>query len=564
MNIPNTRGGIILKKAILIVFLAIFSFTLFASDYAAKLTRAGEVLSQDFWVSTEELQQALDATIANARSQGVELDPYFDNMYLPSKVALKLMLVSYIVDEKIVDIYALENSLLPDESEVESETDAMLSQYTSSPEIVTQIEAIYGSIDNFRKEIRNYVYQSLKAGVVQDNIAPLNDEALTAYFEQNKENLKNSYEYIRARHILLSDEATATSLKNKINAGEITFAEAALQFSIDSGTATNGGQLGAIQRGQTVAEFEEAILTAPIGELYGPVKSQFGYHLIIVEERKSIESLNDIVSDPQNYNDFVSTYQNDTYSAWIEKYIADNAFGYEILDPELLLYDDYTKVMNDESGATAMVVELAAKLFGPSATGNPLPVEYAIFIQLSDSLGLTENPNYKLAIEKLYEIGEKRGMIMELIFQLKGDDPAVATDYYNGWLIELENIFADPQLLQMQLSQYGQSFVQYVFNTIDQIDASLGQLLAGEMKAETRKAALDVLLRNNDLSLDLNYDPAWQKEKLAARLVYLKDYFVLEPSSDIQYEIDSITSQLETLETQDSTPTDTGEATSTD
>ncbi|HNS66709.1 MAG TPA: peptidylprolyl isomerase, partial [Mesotoga infera] len=92
-----------MKKAILIVFLAIFSFTLFASDYAAKLTRAGEVLSQDFWVSTEELQQALDATIANARSQGVELDPYFDNMYLPSKVALKFMLVSYIVDEKIVD-----------------------------------------------------------------------------------------------------------------------------------------------------------------------------------------------------------------------------------------------------------------------------------------------------------------------------------------------------------------------------------------------------------------------------------------------------------------------------
>lgn len=564
MNIPNTRGGIILKKAILIVFLAIFSFTLFASDYAAKLTRAGEVLSQDFWVSTEELQQALDATIANARSQGVELDPYFDNMYLPSKVALKLMLVSYIVDEKIVDIYALENSLLPDESEVESETDAMLSQYTSSPEIVTQIEAIYGSIDNFRKEIRNYVYQSLKAGVVQDNIAPLNDEALTAYFEQNKENLKNSYEYIRARHILLSDEATATSLKNKINAGEITFAEAALQFSIDSGTAANGGELGTIQRGQTVAEFEEAILTAPIGELYGPVKSQFGYHLIIVEERKSIESLNDIVSDPQNYNDFVSTYQNDTYSAWIEKYIADNAFDYEILDPELLLYDDYTKVMNDESSATAMVVELAAKLFGPSTTGNPLPIEYAIFIQLSDSLGLTENPNYKLAIEKLYEIGEKRGMIMELIFQLKGDDPAVATDYYNGWLIELENIFADPQLFQTQLSQYGESFVQYVFNTIDQIDASLGQLLAGEMKAETRKAALDVLLRNNSLALDLSYDPAWQKEKLAARLVYLKDYFVLEPSSDIQYEIDSITSQLETLETQDSTPTDTGEATSTD
>ncbi|HQQ56887.1 MAG TPA: peptidylprolyl isomerase, partial [Mesotoga sp.] len=410
-----------MKKAILIVFLAIFSITILAGGYVAQLTRAGVTLSEEFWISSEELQQALEATIANARSQGVELDPYFDNMYLPSEIALKLMLVSYIVDEKVVDIYALENSLLPDESEVESETDAMLSQYASSPEMVAQIEAIYGSMDNFRKEIRNYIYQSLKAVVVQDNIAPLNEEALSTYFEQNKENLKNSYEYIRPRHILLSDEATATGLKNRINAGEITFAEAALQYSIDSGTAANGGQLGTIQRGQTVAEFEEAILTAPIGVLYGPVKSEFGYHLIIVEERKSIESLNDIVSDPQIYNDFVSAYQNDTYYAWIEKYIADNAFDYEILDPELLLYDDYTKVMNDENGATAMVVTLATKLFGPSATENPLPVEYAVFIQLSDSLALTESPNYRLAIERLYEIGEKRGMIMELIFQLKGD-----------------------------------------------------------------------------------------------------------------------------------------------
>jgi len=563
MNIPNTRGGIILKKAILIVFLAIFSITILAGGYVAQLTRAGVTLSEEFWISSEELQQALEATIANARSQGVELDPYFDNMYLPSEIALKLMLVSYIVDEKVVDIYALENSLLPDESEVESETDAMLSQYASSPEMVAQIEAIYGSMDNFRKEIRNYIYQSLKAVVVQDNIAPLNEEALSTYFEQNKENLKNSYEYIRPRHILLSDEATATGLKNRINAGEITFAEAALQYSIDSGTAANGGQLGNIQRGQTVAEFEEAILTAPIGVLYGPVKSEFGYHLIIVEERKSIESLNDIVSDPQIYNDFVSAYQNDTYYAWIEKYIADNAFDYEILDPELLLYDDYTKVMNDENGATAMVVTLATKLFGPSATENPLPVEYAVFIQLSDSLALTESPNYRLAIERLYEIGEKRGMIMELIFQLKGDDPAVATDYYNGWLVELENIFADPQLLQTQLSQYGESFVQYVFSTIDQIDAVLGQLLAGEMKVETRKTALDVLLRNNSLALDLNYDPVWQKEKLTSRLAYLKDYASIEPSSDIQYEIDSIASQLEGLETQDSTPTDTQEATST-
>jgi hypothetical protein len=43
-------------------------------------------------------------------------------------------------------------------------------------------------------------------------------------------------------------------------------------------------------------------------------------------------------------------------------------------------------------------------------------------------------------------------MIMDMIFQLKGDDPAVATDYYNGWLIELENIFADLSYFKCNLA----------------------------------------------------------------------------------------------------------------
>ena len=151
----------------------------------------------------------------------------------------------------------------------------MMEMYTSSPDMVEQIEAIYGSMDAFRSEIRNYVSDALKAELVQESVAPLNDDALAAYFEEFKTEIKNQFETIRARHILVTEEATATELMDRINSGEITFAEAALQFSIDSSTAANGGELGSIVRGQTVPEFEEAILAAPIGELYGPVQSEF-------------------------------------------------------------------------------------------------------------------------------------------------------------------------------------------------------------------------------------------------------------------------------------------------
>lgn len=538
-----------MKKAILIGLLAIFSITLFASDYVVKIMKNGEPISQDYWISWAELEEAFEATLANARSQGIELDPYFDSSNLPSEKALKVTIVPYIVDQKLVDYYAMENDLLPSESEVASETEAMLPQYTSNPETLKQIESVYGSLENFTSELRKYVYEYLKGNMVQEKVAPINEEALAKYFQENSQELKASFESIRARHILVTDEATALALKERIERGEITFGEAAMQYSIDSGSAVEGGELGYLQRGQTVPEFEEAILNAPVGKLYGPVKSDYGYHLIIVEERNEINSVQDIAANPENYSEFVNRYQNEAYGDWIENYVTENNFEYELLDGELALYDSYMKVMGDQNAATAMAVELAAKLFGPTAIENPSPEQYAVFIQLSEMLGLTNNPNYKLAIEKLYSIGEKRGLILEMVYRLKGDDPAIALDYYSFRLAELENIFSNPQLLQTQLGQYGQSFVEYVFNSIDEINNSLKALLGREMEPKTESAILDTLLRNNALAIELNFDPDWQEEKLNEKLDYLNLLKEIEPSQELETEIDATVSELEALKT---------------
>ncbi|RLL92664.1 peptidylprolyl isomerase, partial [Mesotoga sp. HF07.pep.5.2.highcov] len=358
-----------MKKFLLILLAAFFSLTLIGAEYAVRITKGGEAVSKEFWITREEIEQAFNATVANAASQGIILDPYFDSYFTPSELGLKTMIIPYIVDEKLIDYFAWESNLIPSEEEIDAETDSMMEMYTSSPDMVEQIEAIYGSMDAFRSEIRNYVSDALKAELVQESVAPLNDDALAAYFEEFKTEIKNQFETIRARHILVTEEATATELMDRINSGEITFAEAALQFSIDSSTAANGGELGSIVRGQTVPEFEEAILAAPIGELYGPVQSEFGYHLIIVEERNEINSLEDVVNSA-SYNDFVSGYQNDTYNRWIESYIEENKFDYEILDNELLFYNEYAKAKATEETANEFFVEIASGIFGDGTSSE--------------------------------------------------------------------------------------------------------------------------------------------------------------------------------------------------
>ena len=96
---------------------------------------------------------------------------------------------------------------------------------------------------------------------------------------------------LRARHILLptGQEDQARQLKTRIQSGAISFAAAARQFSED-GSKVDGGDLGWFGRGRMVAPFEQAAYAASVGEVVGPVVSQFGVHLIEVTDRASQEA----------------------------------------------------------------------------------------------------------------------------------------------------------------------------------------------------------------------------------------------------------------------------------
>ena len=87
----------------------------------------------------------------------------------------------------------------------------------------------------------------------------------------------------RARHILVPDEKTCASLKAEIDGGA-DFAELARKHSTCP-SGKQGGDLGEFSPGQMVKEFDEVVFNKEVGKVHGPVKTQFGYHLVEVTER---------------------------------------------------------------------------------------------------------------------------------------------------------------------------------------------------------------------------------------------------------------------------------------
>ena len=86
-----------------------------------------------------------------------------------------------------------------------------------------------------------------------------------------------------ARHILVETEEVCNDLKSQIeNGGD--FAAVAAEFSACP-SGKSGGDLGKFSKGQMVKEFDDVVFTEELNKVHGPVKTQFGYHLIEITER---------------------------------------------------------------------------------------------------------------------------------------------------------------------------------------------------------------------------------------------------------------------------------------
>ena len=113
-------------------------------------------------------------------------------------------------------------------------------------------------------------------------VAP--EAELKKYYDEQIGQIKPSEE-VRARHILVEGEEDAKKIAARVKGGE-DFAKIAKEVSKDTGSGAEGGDLGFFAREQMVPEFANAAFGMKAGEISNPVKSQFGFHIIKVEERR--------------------------------------------------------------------------------------------------------------------------------------------------------------------------------------------------------------------------------------------------------------------------------------
>jgi foldase protein PrsA len=185
------------------------------------------------------------------------------------------------IDDQVIMNQAKELKLEATDKEVQDEIDAMVK------------ERFEGDNAKFEEALKQYnltkedLFQDYKVNVTAQKIATkdvqISEAEIKDHYDKNKETL-GTPEQLKARHILVKDEAKAKELYDKLKADPNQFEALAKENSEDPGSKEKGGMLEPFGKGAMVPEFETAAFAAKVNEINAPVKSEFGYHIIQVLE----------------------------------------------------------------------------------------------------------------------------------------------------------------------------------------------------------------------------------------------------------------------------------------
>ncbi len=138
--------------------------------------------------------------------------------------------------------------------------------------------------DFIRNEIRTQIY-------VAEFEKRVNDEVLLKSMDLDAA-FKQYVVQVKARHILVEQESKANEIVDKLKKGG-DFTALAKAESLDPGSAPKGGDLGFFKRGAMVKEFDSVAFALKPSEISAPVKTQFGYHIIMVDAQKTVQNMLD-------------------------------------------------------------------------------------------------------------------------------------------------------------------------------------------------------------------------------------------------------------------------------
>jgi peptidyl-prolyl cis-trans isomerase C len=146
--------------------------------------------------------------------------------------------------------------------------------------------------------------------------ASVTDEEVTAYFEANRDQFDRPTQ-VRARQIVVAEEAEGQNVLALLRQGQ-DFAEVAAKYSL-SPDARQGGDLGFFGRGEMPPEFDEIVFDLPVHRLSDLVKSEYGYHIFMVEEKRKASRLSKKEATSEILSILEGRKKEEVYLGWLQE-----------------------------------------------------------------------------------------------------------------------------------------------------------------------------------------------------------------------------------------------------
>lgn len=184
------------------------------------------------------------------------------------------------IDDKIVALEVKKEKISVSKDEINKEFETFVENAGGEDAFKAAMEQNGITEKIFKEDIKQY----LSIRKLMEPRIKITDEEIEAYFEENKASF-GTPEEVEASHILVEDEKLAKEIAGKLKDGG-DFAELAKEHSEDPGSATNGGELGFFPHGKMMPEFEEAAFSMKVDTISDLIKTDYGYHIIHVTDKK--------------------------------------------------------------------------------------------------------------------------------------------------------------------------------------------------------------------------------------------------------------------------------------